>query len=42
MAPISPPKTISSVISPALTMPPAIVAATSSERNAPTKLRIAA
>src|SRR3954447_5615765 len=38
MAPIRPAKTIGSVMTSALTMPLAIVAATASERNAPTKL----
>src|SRR3954468_4731923 len=38
IAPMSPAKTIGSVIMSALTMPLAIVAATASERNAPTKL----
>src|SRR5829696_1161069 len=42
IAPISPAKTTSRVTSSGLTMPLAIVAATCSERNAPTKLRIAA
>src|SRR3954452_5885216 len=42
IAPTSPAKTTVSVIDPASTMPPAIVAATWSERNAPTKFRIAA
>src|SRR3954452_17882536 len=42
IAPIRPAKTTVSVISPASTMPPATVAATCSERNAPTKLRIEA
>src|SRR5215212_1299149 len=42
IAPISPAKTTVRVTSSGLTMPVAIVAATSSERNAPTKLRIAA
>src|SRR3954452_24076967 len=37
IAPIRPAKTIGSVITSALTMPVAIVAATCSERNAPTK-----
>src|SRR3954465_6112957 len=40
IAPISPANTISSVTSPALTMPVAIVAATSSDRNAPTKFSV--
>src|SRR5215208_5500924 len=42
IAPISPAKTTSRVMSSGLTMPLAIVAATCSDRNAPTKLRIAA
>ena len=42
IAPISPPKTTVGVIAPASTMPPATVAATLSEMNAPTKFRIAA
>src|SRR6266508_4265205 len=42
IAPISPAKTIGVVTSSGLTMPVAIVAATESERNAPTKFRIAA
>src|SRR5215210_6594713 len=42
IAPIRPAKTIGSVTRSASTMPLAIVAATSSERKAPTKLRIAA
>src|ERR1044072_8520115 len=42
IAPIRPEKTISSVTMSACTMPVAIVAATASDRNAPTKLRIAA
>ena len=42
IAPISPAKTISSVTKSGLTMPEAIVAATASERNAPTKLSTAA
>ena len=42
IAPIRPAKTIVSLIASASTMPLAIVAATSSEMNAPTKLRIAA
>src|SRR3954454_5810258 len=40
IAPISPAKTIVSVISPVSTMPLAIVAATCNDRNAPTKFRI--
>src|SRR3954470_22472802 len=39
IAPIRPAKTIGSVITSALTMPLAIVAATARERNAPTKFR---
>src|ERR671914_2911631 len=42
IAPTSPAKTIGGVISSASTMPDAIVAATSSDRNAPTKFRVAA
>ena len=42
IAPTSPARTTSSVITSALTIPFAIVAATSSETKAPTKLRIAA
>ena len=42
IAPINPEKTIASVIMSASTMPLAIVAATCSDRNAPTKFRIAA
>src|SRR5215208_3565306 len=42
IAPISPAKTTSRVMSSGLTMPVAIVAATCSDRNAPTKFRIAA
>jgi hypothetical protein len=42
IAPISPPKTIVGVTASASTMPLATVAATSSEMNAPTKLRTAA
>src|SRR5215210_1862594 len=42
IAPIRPAKTTVRVMSAGLTMPLAIVAATSSDRNAPTKLRIAA
>src|SRR5215217_8891582 len=42
MAPISPAKTIAGVIRSALTMPLAIVAATSSEMKAPAKFRTAA
>jgi hypothetical protein len=42
IAPISPPKTIIGVIRSASTIPLAIVAATSSDRKAPKKLRIAA
>ena len=42
IAPISPPKTTVGVIAPASTIPPATVAATSSEMNAPMKLRMAA
>ena len=41
IAPIRPPKTIVEVIASADTMPLATVAATSSETNAPTKLRTA-
>src|SRR6185436_4584182 len=42
IAPIRPAKTISGVTSAALTIPEAIVAATASDRNAPTKLSAAA
>src|SRR4051812_28351926 len=42
IAPIRPAKTVSSVTDPASTIPLAIVAATASDRNAPTKLRLAA
>ena len=42
IAPMSPPKTTVGVIAPASTIPPATVAATFSEMNAPTKFRIAA
>src|SRR3954454_19610848 len=42
IAPISPAKTIEGVITSAWTMPVAIVAATWSDRNAPTKLRVEA
>ena len=42
MAPTRPPKTTVGVMTFASTMPPATVAATSSEMNAPTKFRIAA
>src|SRR6185503_21350796 len=42
IAPMSPPNTTVGVIAPASTIPPATVAATLSERNAPTKFRIAA
>ena len=42
IAPTSPPNTTVAVIAPASTMPPATVAATLSEMNAPTKFRIAA
>src|SRR5204862_6888104 len=42
IAPMSPPKTTVGVIAPASTIPPAIVAATFREMNAPTKLSIAA
>ncbi len=42
VAPMSPPKTTVGVIAPASTIPAATVAATFSEMNAPTKLRIAA
>ena len=42
IAPISPANTISGVIRLASTMPEAIVAATCSDRNAPTKFRVAA
>ena len=42
IAPMSPPKTTVGVIAPASTIPLAIVAATFSEMNAPTKFRIAA
>jgi hypothetical protein len=42
IAPTRPPKTTVGVMTSASTMPPATVAATSSEMNAPTKLRIAA
>src|SRR5436190_1038796 len=41
IAPTSPAKTVSSVTEPASTMPLAIVAATSSDRNAPTKFSVA-
>src|SRR6185503_5909192 len=40
IAPISPAKTVSSVIEVESTMPLAIVAATASDRNAPTKFRL--
>ena len=42
IAPTRPPNTTSGVTAPASTIPPATVAATSSEMNAPMKLRIAA
>ena len=42
IAPMSPPNTTVGVIAPASTIPPAIVAATFIEMNAPTKFRIAA
>src|SRR5262245_10199421 len=42
IAPIRPPRTTVGVIAPASTIPPATVAATSSEMNAPVKFRIAA
>src|SRR5215510_4196388 len=42
IAPTSPPNTTVGVIAPASTIPPAMVAATLSEMNAPTKFRIAA
>src|SRR3954449_4492684 len=42
IAPIRPPSTTVGVIAPASTIPPAIVAATFSEMNAPAKFRIAA
>ena len=42
IAPISPANTVSSVIEVESTMPLAIVAATASDRNAPTKFRLAA
>src|SRR3954451_22321274 len=42
IAPMSPPSTTVGVIAPASTIPPAIVAATFSEMNAPAKFRIAA
>src|SRR3954464_15682544 len=42
MAPIRPPCTTVGVIAPAATIPPAIVAATFSEMNAPANFRIAA
>src|SRR3954464_5009701 len=41
IAPISPAKTVSSVIEVESTIPLAIVAATASDRNAPTKFRLA-